>query len=95
MIKKFTRFQVAALKRSMQNIAPLTRKRDRLQEKIDQLIADKEAVEAQIEAYKQTMEPITEGLDPELIIACKGEVELPDAEEVAPAEEPANPNPFA
>lgn len=94
MTEKFTRLQVASLKRSMQNIAPLTRKRDRLQEKIDQLIADKEAVEAQIGAYKQLMEPITRGLDPELIIACKGEVELPD-EEDAPVEENTNYNPFA
>lgn len=78
MIKTFTKFQVAALKRTMKNIAPLTRKRNSLRAKIDELTIAIAEVENQITAYKQSLDPITGGIDPEIIIANNGRIEFED-----------------
>lgn len=86
MIKKFTRFQIAALKRTMKNISPLLRRRNTLEKKAKEILEEIKDVDAQITAYKQTIEPITGGIDPEVIIACDGEVEIQEGDPI-PAEE--------
>lgn len=82
MIKQFTRFQVAALKRTMKNIAPLLRKRESLEKKADEILSALKNVDEQIAAYKQTIEPITEGIDPEIIISNNGIVEILEKPEI-------------
>lgn len=73
----------------MKNIAPLTRKREALQKKAAILLADIKEVDAQIQAYKDMLIPITGGLDPEVIIACEGRVEVPELPEIPEEEEVA------
>lgn len=87
MIKKFTRFQIAALKRTMKNIAPLLRRRATLEKKANELLAELKQIDEQIAAYKQIVEPITGGIDPELIIAQGGIVEIQEGDEIPTNEE--------
>lgn len=83
MIKQFSRFEIAALKRSLKNIRPLYRKREALMKKVEALNAEIQEVDAKIFAYKQMMDPITGGIDPELIIAQDGHVEITEHPEIA------------
>lgn len=83
MIKQFSRFEIAALKRSLKNIHPLYRKRETLMKKVEALNAEIQELDAKIFAYKQMMDPITGGIDPELIIAQDGHVEITEHPEIA------------
>lgn len=82
MIKQFTRFQVAALKRTMKNIAPLARRRKTLEQRAKAILKEIQEVDEQMDAYKQTIEPITGGIDPEVIIASNGTVDIPEKPEI-------------
>lgn len=51
MKKEFNRNELAAIKRAAASIGPLAAKRDKLTEKIDKLIADRDVIEQQIASY--------------------------------------------
>lgn len=86
MIKQFSRMELAAIKRSMKNIAPLLRRRATLEKAYDKLHQELTSLDCQINAHKQLMEPFTGGIDPEIILAHNGQVELTEHPDI-PAEE--------
>lgn len=92
MIKQFTRFEIAAIKRTLKNISPLIRKRGTLEKHADQILTELKKVDEQINAYKQMLDPITGGIDPEIIIAQEGRVEISKQPEI-PADEGVNMDP--
>lgn len=99
MIKKFSRLQVAAIKRTMKNIQPLMRKLNSLTEKRNALQDEIDTISNQIAAYKQLMEPITNGIEPDIIIANNGIVEISEGDPIENDENlymcPASTDPLA
>lgn len=59
MKKEFNRNDLAAIKRAAANIAPLAAKRDKLTEKIDKLIAERENLNTQISYHNLPIQQIT------------------------------------
>lgn len=72
MVKKFSRFEIAAIKRSLQNIAPLTKRAAVLDKKISTLTEERADIEAKIKAYYAALSPITCGVDPTVILNAEG-----------------------
>lgn len=93
MIKQFSRFEVAALKRTLKNISPLLRRRATLEKQANAILAELKEVDDKIDAYKQMMDPIIGGIDPEIIIANEGKVEIADKPEIPEAEVSMEPQP--
>lgn len=59
MKKEFNRNDLAAIKRAAASIAPLTAKRDKLTEKINKLIAEREDLETKISFYNGPIQHMT------------------------------------
>lgn len=59
MKKEFNRNDLAAIKRAAANIAPLAAKRDKLTEKIDKLVAERENLNTQISYHNLPIQQIT------------------------------------
>lgn len=85
MIYKFSRFEVASIKRNMMNIAPLTKKKEKLMSKKDAIDKEIEELNQKIEAYNQILEPVTKGIDPNIILCAENHtVEIMDSVEEPP-----------
>lgn len=59
MKKEFNRNDLAAIKRAAASIAPLAAKRDKLTEKIDKLVAEREDLETQISFHNGPIQHMT------------------------------------
>lgn len=59
MKKEFNRNDLAAIKRAAASIAPLAAKRDKLTEKINKLLVEREDIEEQISFYNGPVQHIT------------------------------------
>ena len=59
MKKEFNRNDLAAIKRAAANIAPLAAKRDKLTEKIEKLIAEREDLNTQISYHNMPIQQMT------------------------------------
>ena len=68
MKKEFNRNDLAAIKRAAANIAPLATKRDKLTEKINKLLAEREDIESQISIYNNPIQHMT-GFNVEDLVA--------------------------
>ena len=59
--KKFSKFFVASLKRTAQNIYPLVRQRDKLQKQIKEAQEELDSINVQLEAYQAPIKEQTGG----------------------------------
>lgn len=84
MIYQFSRFEKASIKRTLMNIAPLKKKQEKLQEKAEAILKELKDVDSKIQAYYQILEPITKGIDPDIILAAEnGVVEISEMPEIS------------
>lgn len=59
--KTFTSREIAQIKRTAQNVAPLTAKRDKVLTKVRELYAELETLDAQIDAWETAVKAMTGG----------------------------------
>lgn len=59
--KKFSKFFVASLKRTAQNVYPLVRQRNKLQKQIDEAQEELNSINTQLEAYQAPIKEATGG----------------------------------
>ena len=60
-MKTFTTREIAQIKRTAQNVAPIAAKRDRVYAKIKSLYTELEALDVQIEAWETAVKAMTNG----------------------------------
>lgn len=60
-MKTFTTREIAQIKRTAQNVAPIVAKRDRVLAKVRELYAEIEALDAQIDAWETAVKIMTGG----------------------------------
>lgn len=60
-MKTFTTREIAQIKRTAQNVAPIVAKRDRVLAKVRELYAEIETLEAQIDAWETAVKAMTNG----------------------------------
>jgi hypothetical protein len=60
-MKTFTTREIAQIKRTAQNVAPIVAKRDRIYDKVKALYAELEILDAQIDAWETAVKAMTNG----------------------------------
>lgn len=60
-MKTFTTREIAQIKRTAQNVAPIVAKRDRVLAKVKELYAELETLDAQIDAWETAVKAMTNG----------------------------------
>lgn len=60
-MKTFTTREIAQIKRTAQNVAPIVAKRDRVLAKVKELYTEIEALDAQIDAWETAVKAMTNG----------------------------------
>lgn len=68
MEKKFSKLQIAAIKRTAQNVAQFTTKKERLDAKIAELEAEKKSLQPMIDAFQGPIKEMTGGYTTEDLV---------------------------
>lgn len=68
MEKKFSKIQIAAIKRTAQNVAQFTTKKERLDAKIAELEAEKKSLQPMIDAFQGPIKEMTGGYTTEDLV---------------------------
>lgn len=68
MEKKFSKLQIAAIKRTAQNVAQFTTKKERLDTKIAELEAEKKSLQPMIDAFQGPIKEMTGGYTTEDLV---------------------------
>jgi Tfp pilus assembly protein FimV len=74
MKKEFSKFFVASLKRTAQNVSPLVRKKQKLQAEIAEKEAELESIQVQLDAYEAPIKEATGGFTTEDLVVRVVEV---------------------
>jgi hypothetical protein len=75
MEKKFTKFQIATIKRTAQNVNPLVVKKDKINAKIAELNSELDTIQKQIDSWESAISAMTGGFTTEDLVS---KVVIPD-----------------
>jgi predicted transcriptional regulator len=67
-MKEFSKFEIATIKRTAQNVAPLVRRKNKIKEKIDELYAELQQLETQQTQWEQAIVTMTGGFTTEDLV---------------------------
>jgi predicted transcriptional regulator len=68
MEKKFTKFEIATIKRTAQNVNPLVTKKNKIKAKIEELSAELKSLETQQESWEAAIKEMTGGFTTEDLV---------------------------
>jgi hypothetical protein len=68
MEKKFTKFEIATIKRTAQNVNPLVTKKNKIKAKIEELSAELKSLETQQEIWESAIKEMTGGFTTEDLV---------------------------
>lgn len=72
--KEFSKFFIASLKRTAQNVSPLVRKKQKLQAEIAEREKELESIQIQIDSYEAPIKEVTDGYGTEDLVIRTVEV---------------------
>lgn len=67
-MKEFSKFEIATIKRTAQNVAPLVRRKNKIKEKMDELYAELQQLETQQTQWEQAIVTMTGGYTTEDLV---------------------------
>ena len=67
-MKEFSKFEIATIKRTAQNVAPLVRRKNKIKEKMDELYAELQQLETQQTQWEQAIVTMTGGFTTEDLV---------------------------
>ena len=67
-MKEFSKFEIATIKRTAQNVAPLVRRKNKIKERMDELYAELQQLETQQTQWEQAIVTMTGGFTTEDLV---------------------------